>query len=90
MTVLQRLRLAYAFSRLLPEKSSLDTVWIAVKVDADVPTNYEIDKAHVDVHGSQAGDFSLTAPGDGFPVGSYKVDLYLNGTLIDSYAYQVK
>ncbi len=74
----------------LPENSSLDTVWIAVKVDADVPADYEIDKAHLDVHGSQSGDFLLAAPGDGFPTGSYKVDLYLNGTLIGSYPYEVK
>lgn len=74
----------------LPQNSSLDTVWIAVKVDADVKPGYEIDRAHLAVHGSQTGDFSLSAPASGFPTGSYKVDLYLNGTLIGTYPYQVK
>ncbi len=74
----------------LPAGSLLETAWIAVKVDADVPADYQIDRAHLTVQGSQSGDFSLSRPADGFPTGSYRVDLYLNGTLIGSYKFEVK
>jgi hypothetical protein len=74
----------------LPPDSMLSSVWIAEKVDADVPPNYVIDRADLKVSGSQSGDFSLTRPTAGFPTGSYRVDLYLSGTLIGSYAFTIK
>lgn len=74
----------------LPANSTLTSVWVAERVDADVSPNYVIDRADLKVAGSQSGDFSLASPAAGFPAGSYRVDLYLNGTLIGSYAFTVK
>ena len=74
----------------LPDASTLTAVWVAEKVDADVSPNYVIDHADLKVSGSQAGDFSLSSPTAGFPTGNYRVDLYLNGTLIGSFAFTVK
>ncbi len=74
----------------LPANSTLSSVWVAEKVDADVPSNYVIDRADLKVSGSQSGDFSLASPTAGFPTGAYRVDLYLNGTLIGSYPFTVK
>ncbi len=74
----------------LPSGSTLSAVWVAEKVDADVSPNYVIDHADLKVSGSQAGDFSLSSPTAGFPKGNYRVDLYLNGTLIGSFSFTVK
>ncbi|MGA7673026.1 MAG: hypothetical protein WBW04_21595 [Nitrolancea sp.] len=74
----------------LSADSTLSAVWIAEKVDADVSSNYVIDHADLKVSGSQAGVFSLSSPTAGFPKGDYRVDLYLNGTLIGSFPFKVK
>ena len=74
----------------LPSGSTLSAVWVAEKVDADVSPNYVIDHADLKVSGSQAGDFSLSSPAAGFPKGNYRVDLYLNGTLIELFSFTVK
>ena len=54
--------------------------WISVDA-IDVP-NYVIDAAEVTVNQSEATvHFSVSRPNNGWPVGNYKIDIYLNGRL---------
>lgn len=54
--------------------------WISIDA-IDVP-NYEIDAAEVLVNQSEATvHFTLSRPTNGWPVGNYKLDIYLNGKL---------
>ena len=54
--------------------------WISVDA-IDVP-NYEINAAEVTVNQSEATvHFSVSRPNNGWPVGNYKLDVYLNGRL---------
>lgn len=84
-----RVYLAFSTTN-LPANSTLSSVWVAEKVNANVTPDYVIDKAELNVSGSQSGDFSLSSPTAGFPSGQYRVDLYLDSTLIASYPFTVK
>jgi hypothetical protein len=54
--------------------------WISVDA-IDVP-NYEIDAAEIVINQSEGvAHFSLSRPNNGWPVGNYKLDIYLNGKL---------
>ncbi|HEU5424775.1 MAG TPA: hypothetical protein VFU72_14615 [Nitrolancea sp.] len=74
----------------LPGQSHLEAIWIADRVDAPVPANYEVTRSTIAVQGDQAGNFSLSKPNPGFPLGQYHVDLYLDGTLIGSFPFTIK
>lgn len=58
---------------------TISAVWIAEKTDA-APPNHKIDSANVtakeDMH---VATFSLSKPNAGWPVGSYRVDLSVDG-----------
>lgn len=62
-----------------PDGTQLKAVWTAVDVGTAAPANQLIDEASLEVS-SGTHQFSL-APDSAFPVGSYKVDLYLNDEL---------
>jgi hypothetical protein len=54
--------------------------WISIDA-IDIP-NYEIDAAEVVINQSEGVvHFSLSRPNNGWPVGNYKLDIYLNGKL---------
>jgi hypothetical protein len=68
-------------------------VWIAEDVGKATPhPNYKIDEVTynppmgVATHGS----FALNKPNTGFPVGKYRVELYLGGTLAKTLPFTVK
>lgn len=64
--------------------------WICVKSDV-APANYKIADVVLDVEKNEnVGDFSLSKPTKGWPVGDYKVDLYINDKLIDTVTFNVK
>jgi hypothetical protein len=67
----------------------LESVWIAEKVDANVPPNFEIDRASLNVERDGDGDFSLSRPDNGFPTGSYRAELYREDALIGVFRFMV-
>jgi len=70
------------------ERDTVKAVWVAVDT-LDTP-NYEIDATSV---GLKAGEvrahFKLGSPDNGWPVGNYKLLLYINGTFVTSVPFKV-
>lgn len=69
--------------------------WIAADTNGAAPANYKIDEASIDVEKTPGEDevytakFSLSKPTKGWPVGSYHVDVYLDGTLVQSAKFTI-
>jgi hypothetical protein len=73
----------------MPPGTKLDADWIAEKTDA-APANYKIDTSHVLVEtGSNEASFALSKPDAGWPVGDYRVDLFIDGKPANSVAFKV-
>jgi hypothetical protein len=63
-----------------PSGTSVKAVWTAVDVGDAAPPNTELGDYETDVEGSRNLDFSFQAGSDGFPPGTYKVDIHVNGS----------
>ncbi len=70
-----------------PDDTKIKAVWTAVQVDGADP-NTLIDQSEI-TSGSGALHFKLANKGD-WPMGKYKVDLYLNDKLDRSVDFQVQ
>ena len=78
--------------------TAIRTKWIAVDVGSAAPPNtliatHDIDAAKVASFGAKfpvTTDFSLTRPTKGWPVGSYRAEIELNGKLADSLAFTIE
>lgn len=74
----------------------LKSVWIAEDTNNVAPANYKIDEKEIVVSPDVANepgvtaDFSLSKPTNGWPLGSYHVDLYVDGKLDQSISFSVK
>lgn len=74
----------------MPGGGKLKVVWIAEKTKA-APPNSEIDSTqHTTPRGTVRATFALNAPTAGWPVGDYRVDLFLDGKLAGSHRFSVK
>jgi uncharacterized RDD family membrane protein YckC len=63
------------------------SVWIAEDVGSAAPPNTKLaEKAFT---GSNVGEFSLTAPTAGWPVGKYRLEIYIGDTLAKSLPYTI-
>jgi hypothetical protein len=71
-----------------PDDTTLKAVWTAVAVEGEDPDTL-IDEAETTSEGNTIFPFSLTAE-EAWPVGTYKVDLYLNGTLDRTLEFEVQ
>lgn len=68
----------------------LKGVWICEKSDV-APPNYKIDEISLDVDPKDNdGNFSLSKPTNGWPVGSYRVEMYINDRLDHTAKFAVK
>jgi hypothetical protein len=56
-------------------------VWIAEDVGAAAPPNYKIDEASLNLPFANAGSFSVSKPTAGWPVGKYRLEIYLGKSL---------
>jgi len=65
-------------------------VWVSV--DAISTPNYEIDSAVVEFkrEGNATVHFTLSRPTNGWPVGNYKIDVYVNDQLAGSAPFSIK
>jgi hypothetical protein len=70
--------------------TKLRGAWIAEKTDV-APPNYEIDATDLEIGGGMnQANFALGKPDAGWPVGEYRVDLAINGTVAKSLRFKVE
>ena len=73
-----------------PSDTKVKTVWTAVDVGDAAPANTKIDEAEVTLDASGTAHFTLSLPASGaWPVGKYKVEVYLNDKLDRTLEYTV-
>jgi hypothetical protein len=71
-----------------PDDTTVKAVWTAVDVEGEEPDSL-IDETETTSDGNNILTFNLTLD-DLWPSGTYKVDLYLNGTLDRSLEFEVQ
>jgi hypothetical protein len=73
-----------------PADTKVKTVWTAVDVGDAAPANTKIDEAELTMNESGNAHFTLSQPSSGvWPVGKYKVEIYLNDKLDRTLEYTV-
>ena len=73
-----------------PEGTKVKSVWTAVDVGDAAPANTKIDEAEVSMTTDGNAHFTLSLPTSGaWPVGKYKVDVYLNDKLDRTLDYTI-
>jgi hypothetical protein len=73
-----------------PSDTKVKTVWTAVDVGDAAPPNTKIDDAEVTLDSSGNAHFTLSVPNSGaWPVGKYKVEIYLNDKLDRTLEYSI-
>jgi hypothetical protein len=66
-------------------------VWIAEDVGKAAPANYKIDQTSFNPLGSKtAGSFALSKPNKGFPVGKYRLEIYVGNDLLKTVPFTIK
>ncbi len=74
----------------VPADQFLRGVWIAEDVGKVAPPNYKIDEATLHVAGATAGSFSLSKPDNNFPVGKYRLEIYIGENLAKTVPFSIK
>jgi hypothetical protein len=64
--------------------------WIATDVGAAAPANHKIDEASVELSESGTGTFTLSKPNAGFPVGKYRIEIYLDKRLAKTVPFTIQ
>ena len=74
----------------VPARTPLKCVWIAEKTQV-APPNYKVDEVTLNVGGLiTGGNCALSKPTNGWPVGDYRVDMYLGDQLAHTARFIVK
>jgi hypothetical protein len=71
-----------------PDSTVVKGVWTAVSAEG-VDPNYEIDSAEI-TGGDNTYYFSLGGSTDPWPVGKYKIDLYIDGNMVQTVEFEVQ
>ncbi|TGQ95516.1 hypothetical protein EN851_08350 [Mesorhizobium sp. M8A.F.Ca.ET.208.01.1.1] len=69
--------------------SKITFSWVSVDSHGVAPENYTIDKVDLDVGANNQADSQLTKPTAGWPAGTYRVDLAIDGTVEDSVPFSI-
>ena len=73
-----------------PEGTKVKSVWTAVDVGDVAPANTQIAETEVVLNSDGSAHFTLSIPDTGvWPVGKYKVDVYLNDKLDRTLEYTI-
>jgi len=64
----------------MPAGSRLSSVWIASDTNGVAPPNYKLETVELTTDATDVATFAVNKPADGWPAGSYIVDLFINGT----------
>ena len=74
----------------LVKGTKLRAVWIAEDVGEVAPLNYKIDEATVAIPRADSdGVFSLSQPNAGWPIGSYRVEIYADEALLETVKFSI-
>ena len=65
-------------------------VWIAEDVGKVAPPNYRIDEAAAKSLLANEGYFSLSKPDNGWPVGKYRLEIYMGKDLLKTVRFTVR
>jgi hypothetical protein len=65
-------------------------VWIAEDVGNKAPPNYKVAEKSLALPFLNYGSFSLSKPNSGWPVGSYRLEIYLGSTLAKTVKFTVR
>jgi len=73
----------------VPTETTVKAVWIAEKTDA-APPDYEIDRTEMKAGGPMNEvKFSFSKPDAGWPVGDYRVELYIGAEMVKAVRFRV-
>jgi hypothetical protein len=70
--------------------TAVGAVWIAEDVGKAAPPNYRIGTTSKDMPADGTGIFTLSKPNNGFPVGKYRLDIFLNRSLVKTIRFTVQ
>ena len=69
----------------LRKGGKVKAVWIAEDIGEDFPQGYKVDEASATVESQNArGVFTLARPEDGWAIGDYRVECYVDDVFVDS------
>jgi len=69
----------------LRQGARVKAIWIAENIGEDFPQDYNVDEASAVAQTSRAhGAFTLARPEDGWAVGDYRVEFYVDDVLVDA------
>ena len=68
----------------------LKGVWIAEDVGNAAPPNYKLIEKSMTITVENEGSLNVTKPTNGWPVGKYRIEIYLNDTRVKSLAFTIK
>lgn len=75
----------------LPANTKLKAIWYVVDVGSAAAPNSKIDEFELTTDGTRNVDFTLTVgPSGRWPVGRYKVEIYMNGSLERTVNFRVQ
>lgn len=70
--------------------AKIKAVWIAEDVGTVAPPNYKVDEASLSVpEPDAAGTFTLGRPTSGWPVGKYRIEIYLGDELAETVKFTI-
>jgi hypothetical protein len=69
---------------------STKSVWIAEDVGKAAPPNFKIAEKTLALPFLNSGTFSLSKPNKGFPVGSYRLEIYLGDKLVKTLKFRIQ
>jgi hypothetical protein len=70
--------------------TTVKSVWIAENVGKAAPPNYKIDEKSLALPFINTGSFSLSKPNKGWPVGTYRLEIYMGSTLAKTLKFSVR
>jgi hypothetical protein len=74
----------------LRKGGNVKAVWIAENIGEDYPQDYKVDEASATVESQNAhGAFTLARPEDGWTIGDYRVEFYVDDVLVDAVKLQI-
>ena len=81
---------AFYIGESLKEGDSLRGVWIAEDVGTAAPANTKIDESSLVVKSpTDNGAFSISKPTNGWPIGSYRIEIYVGDKLAETVKFKI-
>jgi hypothetical protein len=73
------------------DRDKIRAVWIADDVGDAAAPKTKIDETTIDIEGdTEDGVFSLSKPTNGWPIGKYHVEIYVNDKLVTQVKFEIK